>query len=174
MPPKTYVGLLITPTSIEAAQCSKNEAGEISFDFYHHMAMADSVVDEEGDITNAEALGKALAEFWKENDIKTKNVVLGLSGKRAIARLVSLPRIPANQLQQVILSEAEQYTLFRDEEPFVDYFTVDADTETSTVFWSRLTMRSPVVMTDWAWPFERRTIAWMRATSSSLWKGLVR
>lgn len=136
MPPKTYVGLLITPTAIEAAQCSRNEAGEINFDFYHHMAMADSVVDEEGDITNAEALGKALSEFWTVNDIKTRNVVLGLSGKRAIARLVSLPRIPASQLQQVVLSEAEQYQLFRDEEPFVDYFTVDADTETSTVFYA--------------------------------------
>jgi hypothetical protein len=28
-------------------------------------------------------------------------------------------------------------------------------------------------MTDWAWPLERRTTAWMRATSSSLWNGLV-
>ena len=30
------------------------------------------------------------------------------------------------------------------------------------------------MMTDWAWPFERRTMAWMRAISSSLWNGLVR
>jgi hypothetical protein len=29
------------------------------------------------------------------------------------------------------------------------------------------------LMTDWAWPLERRTMAWMRATSSSLWNGLV-
>ncbi len=32
---------------------------------------------------------------------------------------------------------------------------------------------TPVLITDWAWPLERRTMAWMRATSSSLWKGLV-
>src|SRR5262245_28921834 len=44
---------------------------------------------------------------------------------------------------------------------------------TSTVLVSRLTMRSPVWMTDWACPLERRTMAWMRATSSSLWNGLV-
>ncbi len=44
---------------------------------------------------------------------------------------------------------------------------------TSTVLASRLTVMSPVRITDWAWPFERRTTAWMRATSSSLWKGLV-
>ncbi len=34
-------------------------------------------------------------------------------------------------------------------------------------------MRSPVWMTDWAWPLERRTIAWIRATNSTLWNGLV-
>ena len=37
----------------------------------------------------------------------------------------------------------------------------------------KLTVMSPVRITDCAWPFERRTTAWMRATSSSLWKGLV-
>jgi energy-coupling factor transporter ATP-binding protein EcfA2 len=34
-------------------------------------------------------------------------------------------------------------------------------------------LQAPVWMTDWAWPLERRTMAWMRATSSSLWNGLV-
>src|ERR1700730_6738665 len=42
---------------------------------------------------------------------------------------------------------------------------------TSTGLVSRLTMRSPVRPTDWACPFERRTMAWMRATSPSLWNG---
>ena len=32
---------------------------------------------------------------------------------------------------------------------------------------------SPVWMIAWAWPLERRTTAWTRATSSSLWNGLV-
>ena len=36
-----------------------------------------------------------------------------------------------------------------------------------------LSTRSPVLITDCAWPLERRTMAWMRATSSSLWNGLV-
>jgi Tfp pilus assembly protein PilN len=92
-------------------------------------------------MANHEALGDVLARLWKEAGIKTRDVVLGLSGKRAIARLVPLPRIPANQLHQVILSEAEQYTLFRDEEPLVDYFTVDTDTESSTVFYAAASQR---------------------------------
>jgi hypothetical protein len=135
------VGLLISPGSIEAVQCSKNEAGEISFDLYHQIDLTEPYVDEDGDITNPEALGQLLGQLWKDADIKCRNVVLGFSGKRAIARLVSLPRIPANQLQQVILSEAEQYTLFRDEEPLVDYFTVDTDTEQSTVFYAAVSQK---------------------------------
>lgn len=138
---KPFVGLLISPGSIEAVQCSKNEAGEISFDRYHQIDLTEPYVDEDGDITNPEALGELLGQLWKDADIKCRNVVLGFSGKRAIARLVSLPRIPANQLQQVILSEAEQYTLFRDEEPLVDYFTVDTDMETSTVFYAAVSQK---------------------------------
>lgn len=138
---KPFVGLLISPGSIEAVQCSKNEAGEISFDLYHQIDLTEPYVDEDGDITNPEALGQLLGQLWKDAGIKCRNVVLGFSGKRAIARLVSLPRIPANQLQQVILSEAEQYTLFRDEEPLVDYFTVDTDMESSTVFYAAVSQK---------------------------------
>src|SRR5215510_13992973 len=43
----------------------------------------------------------------------------------------------------------------------------------STVLLSRLTHRPSVLMTDCACPFDRRTMAWIRATSSSLWNGLV-
>ncbi len=32
----------------------------------------------------------------------------------------------------------------------------------------------PVRMTDWLCPLERRMMAWMRAISSSRWKGFVR
>ncbi|MDB5097592.1 MAG: PilM, partial [Cyanobacteria bacterium RYN_339] len=138
---KPFVGLLISPTSVEAVQCSRSESGEVSFDFYHHLATVEPLVDEDGDMANHEALGDVLAQLWKETGIKTRDVVLGLSGKRAIARLVPLPRIPANQLHQVVLSEAEQYTLFRDEEPLVDYFTVDTDDESTTVFYAAASQR---------------------------------
>ncbi|HEY9724147.1 MAG TPA: pilus assembly protein PilM [Oscillatoriaceae cyanobacterium] len=139
--PKQFVGLLISPTSLEAVQCSRDENGAIAFDFYHHLDTHESGVDEEGDITNPQALGELIADFWRSCDIRCRNVVLGFAGKRAIARLVSLPRIPANQLQQVVLSEAEQYTLFRDEEPLVDYFTVDTDTDSSTVFYAAVSQK---------------------------------
>lgn len=138
---KPFVGLLISPTSIEAVQCSKNDAGEISFDFYHQLAVSEPYVDEDGDLTDAEGLGRALAQFWKDTGIQCRQVVLGVSGKRAIARMVSLPAIPANQLMQVVLSEAEQYTLFRDEEPLVDYFTIDKDQENCTLFYAAVSQK---------------------------------
>jgi hypothetical protein len=130
------VGLSISQGSIEIVQCSKNDEGEVAFERYLQVDLDATLVDEDGDITNPDALGALLAQIWKDENIGCRQVVLGFSGKRAIARLVSLPRIPANQLQQVILSEAEQYTLFRDEEPLVDYFTVDTDMDSSTVFYA--------------------------------------
>lgn len=186
MKPKQFVGLLISPNSIEAVQCSRNEAGEIAFDFYHHLDVTESCVDEEGDITNPEALGEMLAQFWKECGIKCRNVVLGLGGKRAIARLVSLPRIPANQLHQVVLSEAEQYTLFRDEEPFVDYFTVDTDMETSTVFYAAAsqklinaykkalgTAKLRLIAIDIAQYAALRALVHFKLSDSDVWDGVI-
>ncbi|MEB3222232.1 MAG: pilus assembly protein PilM [Candidatus Sericytochromatia bacterium] len=136
---KPHVGLLITPTAIEAAQCSQTAEGIVDFDFYHHATLATPVVDEEGEILDATALSEALRAFWAHNGIKERNVVLGLSGSRAIARMVSLPRIPANQVEQAVLSEAEQYTQFRDAEPMVDHFTVEADEDATTVFYAAST-----------------------------------
>src|ERR1700738_1718908 len=43
----------------------------------------------------------------------------------------------------------------------------------SAILLSRLTTRSPYWINDWEWPLERRTMAWMRATNSSLRNGLV-
>jgi hypothetical protein len=183
---KPFVGLLISPGSIEVVQCSKNEADEISFDFYHQVAMTEAYVDEEGDITNPEALGQLLGQLWKDHDIRCRNVVLGFSGKRAIARLVSLPRIPANQLQQVILSEAEQYTLFRDEEPLVDYFTVDTDMESSTVFYAAVsqklvnaykkalrTAKLNLVAIDIAQYASLRALVHFKLSDSDIWDGVI-
>jgi hypothetical protein len=133
--------LLITPTAIEAARCSQAEDGTVGFDFYHRATLSTPLVDEEGEILDAAGLSKALATFWEQNRIRDRHVVLGLSGSRAIARMVSLPRIPANQLEQVVLSEAEQYTQFREAEPRVDYFTVEADEDATTVFYAATTQQ---------------------------------
>ncbi|MEB3196728.1 MAG: pilus assembly protein PilM [Candidatus Sericytochromatia bacterium] len=138
---REHVGLLITPQAIEAAHCVLGDDGQIRFDFHHHLTLETSLVDEEGEVADSQALGEALATFWAANDIRCRHVVVGLYGRGAIARLVSLPRIPANQLQQVVLSEAEQYSVFREEEPLVDYFTVDTDTDTSTVFYAATSKR---------------------------------
>jgi len=61
------------------------------------------------------------------------------------------------QLQHLVFLARQMHALAAD----LDRLGVEIDHE------------MPVWITDWAWPLERRTIAWMRATSSSLWKGLV-
>lgn len=183
---KPFVGLLITSTGVEAVQCSRLPDGEITFDFYHHLTTVEPLVDEDGDMANHEALGEALGKLWKEAGIKTRDVVLGLSGKRAIARLVPLPRIPANQLHQVILSEAEQYQLFRDEEPLVDYFTVDTEEDSSTVFYAAVSQRLvnayrnalkvaklKLIAVDIAQYAALRSLVHFKLSDSEIWDGVI-
>lgn len=129
---RPFVGLLITTHSVEAVQAAKAVTGELAFEAYHHLALPPGVVDEDGEILDAATLAQVLAQLWVEAGWKIRHVVLGVQGKKAIARLVSLPKIPVNQLQQVVLSEAEQYPAFRDEEPLVDFFTLESEDDAST------------------------------------------
>lgn len=141
MKTKAHIGLYVTPQAIEVAQCEVDDAGEVRFTRYHRMQLPSPLVDDEGEVQDPKALGEALGWLWREHDLACRNVVVGLYGKLAIARLVSLPSIPMNQLKQVVLSEAEQYAVFRDEEPLVDFTTVEADDDSTTVFYMAASAR---------------------------------
>lgn len=141
MKTKAHIGLYVTPQAIEVAQCDVDDAGEVRFTRYHRMQLPTPLVDDEGEVLDPKALGEAIAWLWREHDLACRHVVVGLYGKLAIARLVTLPSIPLNQLKQVVLSEAEQYAIFRDEEPLVDFMTVETDDDSTTVFYMAASAR---------------------------------
>jgi hypothetical protein len=138
---KAHIGLYVSPQAIEVAQCESADGTEVRVTRYHRMALPEPLVNEEGEVLDSKALGEALAWLWREHELPCRQVVVGLYGRSAIARLVTLPSIPANQLKQVVLSEAEQYAIFREEEPLVDFTTVESDTESTTVFYVAASQR---------------------------------
>lgn len=134
---RPFVGLLITSRSVEAVYAAKAVTGELAFEAYHHLALPEGVVDEDGEILDDTLLAELLARLWEDAGLKARHVVLGVQGRKAIARLVTLPMIPVSLLQQVVLSEAEQYPAFRDEVPLVDFFTLESDDDaTTTIFYA--------------------------------------
>lgn len=129
-PLKNFIGLHIRQDRIEVILSTKQEEG-IAVVRSH--PLPDGFFTEEGEVASAEILTATLKETWKALNLPKKRVLLILNSRQAIVRLVTLPHIPPKQLHHAILSEAEQFALFRRETPLVDYFVINQTSEQTTV-----------------------------------------
>lgn len=122
---KSFVGLYISPSRIEAVHYSE---GNIKASSYPDLPLG--LINSDGEILDPQLLGKHLADFWKLANFIERRVVVGIWGKKVIMRMTKLPKLPVDQLYQTILSEAERYALFREETHlFIDYFAVENELE---------------------------------------------
>ena len=125
---KRFVGLYLTADRIEAAMMGGDpHAPEIETQYVSELAP--DLIDPDGAIMDPAGLAAELKRFWKEAGLKTRRVVLALDSRKALLRQIRLPKMPINSLDQAILSEAEQFALFRDEEPLIDYFVNELEHE---------------------------------------------
>lgn len=117
-PSKAIIGLYLSNTRIEAAQV----APDGSLAAYHAAVPETEILDEDGDIRDLSQAVEAIKAFWTAGGLQAKDVVLVPNTRKGIMRLLKLPRLPMDQLSQAILSEAEQFALFRSEDPLLDHF----------------------------------------------------
>ncbi|HEY9898338.1 MAG TPA: pilus assembly protein PilM [Pantanalinema sp.] len=122
--PKGYVGLYVTSDKIEAVLPASIDG---SIEETYTYPLPPGLITDEGGVESSDDLGAALKEAWKALGLRTKRVVLILNSRQAIVRLVRLPHLPLNQLNHAILSEAEQFALFRNDAPMVDYFVASQE-----------------------------------------------
>ena len=126
MAEKSFIGIYISPSRIEAVQYS--EDGNMKASSYPDLPLG--LINSDGEILDSKLLGKHLADFWKLANFVERRVVVGIWGKKVIMRMTKLPKLPVDQLYQTILSEAERYALFRDEPHlFIDYFAIENEAE---------------------------------------------
>jgi len=118
---KPFVGLYITSDRLEAAMVGGTPA-EPEIETQYLAELPPDLVDEDGNVLDAAALGAELKRFWKEAGLRNRRVVLVIDSRKALLRQIRLPKMPVNSLDQAILSEAEQFAIYRDEEPLIDYF----------------------------------------------------
>jgi hypothetical protein len=130
---REFVGVYITPRRIEAAYFEDEDEEQPRLTAQGSIEIPEGVFNEDGDIVETEQLADLLKELWTEADFKIWKAVIVLASKKAIVRQLRLPHMPAAALQQTVLSEAEQFALFRKEEPLVDFFISDPEGEFITV-----------------------------------------
>ncbi|MBI6547010.1 MAG: type IV pilus assembly protein PilM [Cyanobacteria bacterium NC_groundwater_1444_Ag_S-0.65um_54_12] len=71
---------------------------------------------QDGEITDPIAVAEVIEQLLRENRITAKSAICAVAGQSTIVRPVRFPMMPASELREVILYEAERYIPFAMEE----------------------------------------------------------
>src|SRR3954447_21401275 len=115
---RTLVGLDIEPTYLAAAQVSVNGAVAVSRAV---TAPLDPGVVRDGEVTDAERLGDALRDLFREHKLP-KRVRLGVANQKIVVRTVDLPPLPdGKELQTALRFQAQDHIPMPLEQAVLDY-----------------------------------------------------
>src|SRR5512147_2351110 len=117
---KDSIGLDIGSSYIKAVKLKESKGGYELELFHLHPLPPELIVD--GSIIDSLRLVEALKEMVKAAGIKTKNVVISISGHSSvIIKRISLPEMTEEELSESIKFEAEQYVPFDIEDVNLDF-----------------------------------------------------
>ncbi|MEB3298797.1 MAG: pilus assembly protein PilM [Candidatus Sericytochromatia bacterium] len=126
---RNFVGLNISQRLIEAVYFEDEDDPQPEVTLQASLEVPDGIITDEGEVAEIDQLADLLRELWEEADIKVWNAVVVCHSTKAIVRQLRLPHMAASALQQTVLSEAEQFALFRKEDPLVDFFVSDQESD---------------------------------------------
>jgi len=118
------VGLDITSSALVAVTLKRKGKAYAVVSRAESPLAAGIVVD--GEVHDAEALGAAIKAFWVANDIKDKQVAIGIANQRCITRVVEKVRIKGSkkQLREAISFDVAEHLPIPLEEAVWDFHTV--------------------------------------------------
>jgi type IV pilus assembly protein PilM len=93
------------------------------------VVLPEGAVDD-GTLNDAEAVAKAISGLFNNLKIKNKKVGFSISGYSVIVKKVNLAVMAEDQLEEHIMSEAEQYIPFDIEDVYLDFQDLKTNTET--------------------------------------------
>lgn len=79
----------------------------------------------EGMIIDPEQVGLALKEYWHKAGFRERNVMVGISNQGVLVRHITVPKVPANKLKNVIQYQAQEYLPIPLESVVIDYLVLD-------------------------------------------------
>ena len=107
---KSLVALDIGSYSIKAIQLKKTQVGYELLNMGMVRLPPDTIVD--GEIENPDAVVVGIKNLIKAENIRNRNVVIGISGQSVIIKKISVPVMDEDELAEMIRDESEQYIPF--------------------------------------------------------------
>jgi type IV pilus assembly protein PilM len=116
---KDTVGLDIGASSVKAVQIRRTRKGaellRLGVVPLHPEAIVDGVIMDSGTVISA------IQQIFSENQIKTKDVVVAVSGHSVIVKKIKVGKMKPQELEEAIPWEAEQYVPYAIEDVSLDY-----------------------------------------------------
>ena len=116
---KNAVGLDIGASSVKAVQLKRsrgaNELVRLGVAPLHPETIVDGVIMDSGTVISA------IQQIFTENQIKTKDVVVAVSGHSVIVKKIRITKMKPEELEEAIPFEAEQYVPYAIEDVNLDF-----------------------------------------------------
>ncbi len=113
------VGLDIGASSVKAVQLKRSRGGtellRLGIVPLHPETIVDGVIMDSGTVISA------IQQIFTENQIKTKDVVVAVSGHSVIVKKIRVARMTPKELEEAITFEAEQYVPYAIEDVNLDF-----------------------------------------------------
>ncbi len=131
---KLALGLDIGSTSVKViALREQRKRGQVTYalqSFGMKPLPQEAIVD--GALMNSTAIVQAMQELMAELKIKQKEVAIGVSGHSVIIKKIQMPRMTAEELEESIQWEAEQYIPFDVKDVNIDTQILNPDANDAT------------------------------------------
>jgi len=121
---KETVGLDIGASSVKAVQLTPGRGGHelvrLGIAPLHPETIVDGVIMDSGTVLSA------IQQIFTENQIKTKDVVVAVSGHSVIVKKIKVGRMKLEELEEQIPFEAEQYVPYAIEDVNLDFQVLES------------------------------------------------
>jgi len=121
---KNVVGLDIGASSVKAVQLKRGRGGselvKLGIAPLHPETIVDGVIMDSGTVISA------IQQIFSENQIKTKDVVVAVSGHSVIVKKIQVGKMKPEELEEVIPMEAEQYVPYAIEDVNLDFQVLES------------------------------------------------
>ena len=95
------VGVDIGSASIRAVELKHADKASPTVVRFHEVPLPEDAV-RRGEVVEKETVANALKLLWSSGGFGTKDVVLGMGGSRVVSRDLTLPKVPAAQVKEIL------------------------------------------------------------------------
>jgi len=124
---KSVVGIDIGARVIRAAEVVEVTKGRPTLVRYHEVALpADAAA--RGEVMEIDTVSSALKQLWSTGGFKSKQVVLGVGSQRVLARDLTVPKMPIQQIRESLPFQVQDMLPLPVADALLDFYPVSEGT----------------------------------------------